>query len=111
MPASQKDAVVELVSVGRALGEDGEERGPALRQFPQKPLEQLSPTPTGASRKLSLKTPESCWDKGFFCLGVTSFFWAMLLVLKVYKVAECPSGDTLIDGLVPTDLAKFQMSI
>lgn len=35
----------------------------------------------------------------------------MLLVLKVYKVAECPSSDTLIDGLVPTDLAKFQMSI
>lgn len=111
MPASQKDVVIELVSVGSALGEDGEERGPDLCQLPQNPREQLSPRPAGGSRKLSLKTPGSCWDKGFFCFGVISFLWAMLLVLKVYKVAECPSGDTWIDGLVPTDLAKFQMSI
>lgn len=69
-PASQKNAVIELVSVGRALGMSWGKKKPLRTTLPQ------AWWGSGAARK------RASWGQGL----VTSFLWAMLFMLVVPRV-------------------------
>ena len=86
LPASQKDAVIGLMSAGRALGTGGERRAVGLLPAPQNPWGQLSLKPGGGPRKLPLKPPTELLGQGLLLFCLRSFLWSMLFKLKVFGV-------------------------
>lgn len=82
-------------------GRWGEKRA-SPSQLPQN-LGQFSPGPGGGSRKLLLRTPGSCWEKGFFCFALQASSGEVIHAQGLRSVEE--ADDTLIDGLVPADPA------